>query len=133
MKVLVIGGAGYIGSHVQKQLLEEGFDVAVFDDLSTGSEINLLPQTEFIHGSILDKDALNEAMGRHIDGVVHLAAKKAVGESMLCPEIYAENNICGSLNILNAMAANGVRHIVFSSSAAVYGMPQYIPVDEKHR
>ena len=96
MKVLVIGGAGYIGSHVQKQLLEEGFDVAVFDDLSTGSEINLLPQTEFIHGSILDKDALNEAMGRHIDGVVHLAAKKAVGESMLCPEIYAENNICGS-------------------------------------
>ncbi len=132
MKVLVIGGAGYIGSHVQKQLLEEGFDVAVFDDLSTGSEINLLPQTEFIHGSILDKDALNEAMGRHIDGVVHLAAKKAVGESMLCPEIYAENNICGSLNILNAMAANGVRHIVFSSSAAVYGMPQYIPVDEKH-
>lgn len=132
MKVLVIGGAGYIGSHVQKQLLEEGFDVAVFDDLSTGSEINLLPQTEFIRGSILDKDALNEAMGRHIDGVVHLAAKKAVGESMLCPEIYAENNICGSLNILNAMAANGVRHIVFSSSAAVYGMPQYIPVDEKH-
>ena len=132
MRVLVIGGAGYIGSHVQKQLLEEGFDVAVFDDLSTGSEINLLPQTEFIRGSILDKDALNEAMGRHIDGVVHLAAKKAVGESMLCPEIYAENNICGSLNILNAMAANGVRHIVFSSSAAVYGMPQYIPVDEKH-
>lgn len=132
MRVLVIGGAGYIGSHVQKQLLEEGFDVAVFDDLSTGSEINLLPQTEFICGSILDKDALNEAMGRHIDGVVHLAAKKAVGESMLCPEIYAENNICGSLNILNAMAANGVRHIVFSSSAAVYGMPQYIPVDEKH-
>lgn len=132
MKILVIGGAGYIGSHVQKQLLEEGFDVVVFDDLSTGSEINLLPKTEFIRGCILDKDALNVAMGRNIDGVVHLAAKKAVGESMLCPEIYAENNICGSINVLNAMVTYGVRHIVFSSSAAVYGIPQYIPVNEKH-
>ncbi len=131
-KILVAGGAGYIGSHVQKQLLEEGYAVVVFDDLSSGDKTNLLPGAEFIEGNVLDKAALHAAMSRGIDGVVHLAAKKAVGESMVKPEIYAENNITGALNILNAMTANGVKHIVFSSSAAVYGMPEYSPVDEQH-
>lgn len=131
-RILVAGGAGYIGSHVQKQLLEEGFDVLVYDNLSSGDKINLLPKAEFIQGDILDKEKLDEAMRQNIDGVVHLAAKKAVGESMLYPEIYAENNISGSINILNAMVKNNVKHIVFSSSAAVYGMPQYVPIDEKH-
>ncbi|MBO5038519.1 MAG: UDP-glucose 4-epimerase GalE [Alphaproteobacteria bacterium] len=130
--MLVAGGAGYIGSHVQKQLLEEGFEVLVFDDLSSGDEVNILDGAEFIRGNILDKDVLDMAMSQDIDGVVHLAAKKAVGESMVYPEMYAENNISGSINILNAMVNNGVKHIVFSSSAAVYGMPQYVPIDEKH-
>ncbi len=130
--ILVVGGAGYIGSHVQKQLLDEGFEVLVYDNLSSGDKINLLPKSEFIEGDILDKDKLNYAMKQNIDGVVHLAAKKAVGESMLHPEIYAENNISGSINILNAMVKNNVRYIVFSSSAAVYGMPQYNPIDENH-
>lgn len=131
-RILVAGGAGYIGSHVQKQLLEEGFEVLVFDDLSSGDRVNVLPEAEFIEGSILDKKAIGSAMAQSIDGVVHLAAKKAVGESMIHPELYAENNISGSVNILNAMADNGVKHIVFSSSAAVYGMPLYTPIDEKH-
>lgn len=131
-KILVAGGAGYIGSHVQKQLLEDGFDVLVFDDLSSGDEVNILPEAEFIRGNILDKPVLDMAMAEGIDGVVHLAAKKAVGESMIKPEVYAENNLSGSINILNAMVKNGVKHIVFSSSAAVYGMPQYVPIDEKH-
>lgn len=131
-KILVAGGAGYIGSHVQKQLLEEGFDVLVYDNLSSGDRVNILPGATFIEGDILDKEALNNAMSLGIDGVVHLAAKKAVGESMLHPEIYAENNIVGSINILNAMSDNGVKHIVFSSSAAVYGLPQYTPIDENH-
>lgn len=131
-KILVAGGAGYIGSHVQKQLLEEGFEVLVFDDLSSGDEINILDGAEFIRGNILDKDVLDMAMSQDIDGVVHLAAKKAVGESMENPAKYAENNITGAINILNAMVNNGVKHIVFSSSAAVYGMPQYVPIDEKH-
>lgn len=131
-KILVAGGAGYIGSHVQKQLLEEGFEVLVFDDLSSGDEINILEGAEFIRGNILDKDVLDMAMSQNIDGVVHLAAKKAVGESMENPAKYAENNITGAINILNAMVNNGVKHIVFSSSAAVYGMPQYVPIDEKH-
>ena len=132
-RILVAGGAGYIGSHVQKQLLEDGFEVAVFDNLSSGDRKNILPGAAFIEGNILNKAALNAAMRQEIDGVVHLAAKKAVGESMVKPELYAENNISGSINILNAMAENGVKHIVFSSSAAVYGMPEYVPIDEDHR
>ncbi|MBO5284675.1 MAG: UDP-glucose 4-epimerase GalE, partial [Alphaproteobacteria bacterium] len=131
-KILVAGGAGYIGSHVQKQLLEEGFEVLVFDDLSSGDEVNILDGAEFIRGNILDKDVLDMAMSQDIDGVMHLAAKKAVGESMENPAKYAENNITGAINILNAMVSHGVKHIVFSSSAAVYGMPQYVPIDEKH-
>ena len=130
-KILVVGGAGYIGSHVQKQLIEDGFEVVVFDNLSSGDKSNILSGAKFIEGDILDKDALVKAMNG-VDGVVHLAAKKAVGESMEKPELYAENNLRGSLNILNAMVENGVRYIVFSSSAAVYGMPQYVPIDENH-
>lgn len=131
-KILVAGGAGYIGSHVVKAILKAGHQAVVYDDLSSGQKINLFPQAEFIQGDILDYAALKEAMSRNIDAVVHLAGKKAVGESMLVPEKYAVNNITGALNIINAMAECGVKHIVFSSSAAVYGMPEYLPVDEKH-
>lgn len=131
-RILVVGGAGYIGSHVQKQLLDEKFEVLVYDNLSSGNKINLLPGAEFIEGDILDKVKLDYAMGQGIDGIVHLAAKKAVGESMLYPEIYAENNISGSINILNAMVKNNVKYIIFSSSAAVYGTPLYTPLDENH-
>ncbi len=132
MKVLVIGGAGYIGSHVVKNLLACGHEVAVFDDLSSGHEINLFPQTEFVRGDITDSEALAKVMQKGFDAVVHLAAKKAVGESMENPQKYAINNLCGTINILNAMADNGVKYMVFSSSAAVYGIPQYLPIDEKH-
>ena len=83
-------------------------------------------------GDILDVSALNEAMSKNVDAVIHLAAKKAVGESMTNPEKYALNNIAGAINVLNAMSQNNVRMLVFSSSAAVYGEPQYLPVDEEH-
>lgn len=131
MHILVIGGAGYIGSHVVKSLLQDGMKVTVFDDLSTGQQVNLFKDAAFIHGSILDIPALEKAMD-DVDGVVHLAAKKAVGESMEQPEKYAMNNITGTLNILNTMAQKGIKNFVFSSSAAVYGMPQYVPIDENH-
>ena len=131
-KVLVIGGAGYIGSHVVKELLENGFEVTVFDNMSSGLEENLFPEAGFIKGDILDRPALDKAVAQNVNAVVHLAGKKAVGESMEKPEIYAQNNITGAVNILNAMVENGVKHLVFSSSAAVYGMPQYLPLDEKH-
>ena len=129
MRVLVIGGAGYIGSHVALDLLEKGHEVCVYDNLSTGQRVNLFPQAKFIEGDILDQKALADAM-TGMDAVVHLAAKKAVGESMEKPEIYANNNITGTLNVLNAMAQKGVRKIVFSSSAAVYGMPDVSRLDE---
>lgn len=129
MKVLVVGGAGYIGSHVAKALMLKGHEVMVYDNLSTGQEINLFKQNRFIKGDILDYPALVEAM-RGQDAVVHLAAKKAVGESMENPMLYSVNNISGSLNILNAMVECGAKYIVFSSSAAVYGMPEVSTIDE---
>ena len=131
-KILVVGGAGYIGSHVVKELLEKGHNVVVFDNFSTGQEINLFEKAELVRGDILDIQTLEGAMRENIDAVIHMAAKKAVGESMENPSLYAENNITGSINILNAMLKCGVKHIVFSSSAAVYGMPKYLPVDEAH-
>ena len=131
VKVLVVGGAGYIGSHVVKALLQSGHRVTVYDNLSSGQKINLFSEAGFVEADILDFAALDKAMAGQ-EAVVHLAAKKAVGESMEKPELYAENNITGSLNIMKAMLKNGVENMVFSSSAAVYGMPEYLPIDEKH-
>lgn len=131
-KVLVIGGAGYIGSHVVKALLEDGFGVTVYDNLSTGQTCNLFKDAEFVEGDIADCALLEKTMSKGFDAVVHLAGKKAVGESMENPQFYARNNINGSINIFNAMVNTGVENIVFSSTAAVYGMPQYLPIDEKH-
>ena len=143
MKILVIGGAGYIGSHVVSDFLDQGHEITVFDNLSSGLRENLFPKAQFIHGTIMDYQALldicrgsaspvRSSESAAFDAVVHLAAFKAAGESMLKPEKYSFNNICGTINILNAMADSGIKYIVFSSSAAVYGEPQYLPIDEKH-
>jgi UDP-glucose 4-epimerase len=131
VRILVIGGAGYIGSHVVRALLDEGGDVAVFDNLSTGCPENLFPEAAFIKGDILDYPALVAAM-RGSEAAVHLAAAKAAGESMLKPEKYSTQNLCGTVNILNAAVEAGVGRLVFSSSAAVYGEPKYLPMDESH-
>lgn len=130
MRILVVGGAGYIGSHVVKELLDNGVEVRVYDNLSTGQKINLFEKAEFIEGDILDIPALEKAM-QGVDGVVHLAAKKAVGESMEKPDMYALNNLNGTVNVLNAMVKNNVKNIVFSSTAAVYGMPDKSLLDEQ--
>jgi UDP-glucose 4-epimerase len=103
----------------------------VYDNLSSGLRENLFPEAAFIHGDILNYTHLAAAM-KGMDALVHLAAFKAVGESMVKPEKYSINNINGTMHILNAASETGVRYIVFSSSAAVYGEPQYVPVDEKH-
>lgn len=132
MKVLVIGGAGYIGSHVCLEMMEAGHEVTVYDNLSSGLRENLFEGERFIQGDVLDAEGLARAMSEGFDGVVHLAAFKAAGESMLAPEKYARNNINGTINILNAMCGAGIGRFVFSSSAAVYGEPTYLPVDEKH-
>lgn len=131
VNVLVIGGAGYIGSHVVRELLDESYSVTVFDNFSSGLRINLHPPAKFVHGDILRPDQLLAAMEGH-DAIIHLAAFKAAGESMIRPEKYALNNLNGTVNILNAASTAGIRRVVFSSSAAVYGEPEYLPIDEAH-
>ena len=132
MKTLIIGGAGYIGSHVAKEFLERGHSVTVYDNLSSGLRENLLPGADFVHGDIHDLPGLTQTMRPGFDAIVHLAASKAAGESMLNPEKYSRNNISGTLGILAAATETGVKNIVFSSSAAVYGEPEYLPIDERH-
>ena len=129
--ILVVGGAGYIGSHVVKALRDAGRKPVVFDNLSTGLRENLFPEIPFIHGDLLIPEQVRAAM-RGIRSVVHLAALKAAGDSMLEPERYALHNLNGTVNLLHAAGTAGVRHFVFSSSAAVYGEPQYLPLDENH-
>lgn len=133
MKIAVIGGAGYIGSHVVRELLDFGNEIFVYDNLSSGLRENLFKEANFFHGDILDVQRLDEFFATvKPEGIVHLAALKAAGESMLLPEKYSVHNITGSLNILNACSKHGVKYIVFSSSAAVYGSPKYLPIDENH-
>ena len=133
MKVLIIGGAGYIGSHVARLFADSGLSVDVADNLSTGRKDNLFPEYGFFQGDILDYPWLEGLMKRGgYKAVVHLAAAKAAGESMIVPQKYATQNITGTINILNAACEAGIEALVFSSSAAVYGEPAYLPVDEEH-
>ena len=134
MKVVVVGGAGYIGSHVVLSALEKGFEVTIFDNLSTGLKININKNANFIEGSINSSSDLKKLFEKEkYDGLIHLAASKAAGESMKNPIKYAENNIMGGMNLLSKSIKYGIKRFVFSSSAAVYGTPQYIPIDEKHQ
>ena len=132
MKVLVIGGAGYIGSHVVKEMMKAGHKVTVFDNLSSGLRCNLFPQNDFIYGNILIPADLEAAFSQGFDAFVHLAAFKAAGESMILPEKYSVNNITGTINILNAAVKFDCKKMIFSSSAAVFGAPEYLPMDEDH-
>ena len=132
MRALIIGGAGYIGSHVARHFLDNGHQVTVFDNLSTGQMVNIFPDEDFIKGDILNPAELDSAMAGGYDLIIHLAAFKAAGESMEKPEKYSVNNITGTINILNAAVKAGIQNLVFSSSAAVYGEPAYLPIDEEH-
>ena len=132
LSTLVIGGAGYIGSHVVLDLCEKDYDVTVFDNLSTGHKINVDARANFVQGDILHGDELKVVFDKSYDVIFHFAALKAAGESMVEPGKYATGNITGTINILNHMIENNVKHIVFSSTAAVYGMPEYQPIDESH-
>ena len=129
-KVLVVGGAGYIGSHVAYELLNEGYSVRIYDDFSNGLHRRVDGKfRDVVEGDILDREKLIEAM-HGIDAVIHLAAKKAVGESVTNPLKYYENNVGGTLNILAAMSVKKVKTIVFSSSAAVYSPNDKDAVEE---
>ncbi|MEC9486390.1 MAG: UDP-glucose 4-epimerase GalE [Prosthecochloris sp.] len=132
MNILVIGGAGYIGSHVTRAFLDNGCRVTVFDNLSTGTRQNLFGDAEFVHGDIMRPEQLREVMAGGFDACVHLAALKAAGQSMSDPASYASANISGTINILNAMLDAGIGTMIFSSSAAIFGSPAYLPIDEDH-
>lgn len=132
MKILVAGGAGYIGSHMVRMLDSLGHAVVTFDDLSAGFHDAVLGG-KFVHGSLHDKFALKALFGLHqFDAVVHFAGSIAVGESVRDPAKYYQNNLTGTLNLLDAMREHGVSKIVFSSTAAIFGVPQYVPIDEAH-
>ena len=131
MNILVTGGAGYIGSHVVMHLCEAGHDVMVIDDLSLGDKKAVDSKATFIQGSILNKEDLNRCLN-DIETVIHLAAFKSAGESMKNPQKYSENNILGTLTLLQWMIEHSINNIIFSSTAAVYGYPEYLPLDEKH-
>jgi UDP-glucose 4-epimerase len=132
MNILVTGGAGYIGSHMVRMLNDLGHLVVTFDDLSTGFRDAVLGG-EFVKGSLNDKASLNALFGRFkFDAVMHFAGSISVGESVNDPAKYYQNNLGGTINLLDAMRVHGVNKVVFSSTAAIFGVPQYVPIDESH-
>lgn len=131
MNILVTGGAGYIGSVMTDVLVDLGHDVTVFDNLSRGHRDAVSPQATFVEGDLLNRDAIRSTLTRRtIDAVIHLAGDALVGESMENPGKYYRTNVIGGLTLLDAMRDAGIRPIVFSSSCAVYGAPEKIPMDE---
>ena len=131
MKWMLTGGAGYIGAHILRALHDQGHDVVVLDDLSTGLRRKVSEGVPFVEASILDTDSVTRALTNHrVDGVIHLAAKKSVGESVEQPHMYFEQNVQGTMALLDAIKAADVHHMVLSSSAAVYGSPDVDAVTE---
>jgi UDP-glucose 4-epimerase len=128
MRLLVTGGAGYVGSVVAAQLLEAGHEVVVLDDLSTGHADGVPSGAGFVRGSV--REAAADVLARGMDAVLHFAARSLVGESVAKPGLYWSNNLGGTLALLAAMREAGVRRIVFSSTAAVYGEPERVPIEE---
>ena len=136
--ILVTGGAGYIGSHCVLALLKKGNEVVVFDNLSTGHQetvdtLEKIGNLHFVKGDLQNLSDISKVFDDfNIEAVVHFAAFSQVGESMKNPQKYYYNNVYGTLNLLNAMIEHDVKKIVFSSTAATYGEPEYVPIDEKH-
>jgi UDP-glucose 4-epimerase len=131
MKIFVVGGAGYIGSVCSELLLNEGHEVAIFDNLSEGHRDAVDSRTHFIEGELADRQQIQAALSTlRPDAIMHFAANALVGESMQNPSKYFRNNICNGLNLLDAMVAAGVRRIIFSSTCALFGPPDRLPIDE---
>lgn len=134
MSILILGGAGYIGSHTALELVRTGREVVVADSLVTGFNNAVPEEARFYRGDIRDFDFLNELFHREkIDAVIHFAAYSLVGESVISPLKYYDNNLCGTKVLLEAMVKNNVKKIVFSSTAATYGEPENIPILESDR
>jgi UDP-glucose 4-epimerase len=130
VKVLVTGGAGYIGSVVASQLVDAGHETVVLDDLSRGHREAVPEGARLLQGNLMEVEFARETISEGFDGVLHFAALSLVSESVEQPEIYYRNNVCGTLNLLEAMREAGTGRLVFSSTAAVYGEPVEIPIQE---
>jgi len=130
LQILVTGGAGYIGGMIALTLAQQGHSVIVYDNLCHSSRALLPAGVEFVEGELADRKGLEKLLSSGFDGVIHLAALIEAGESMLKPELYFRNNSASTLTLLEAMLATGVRRIVFSSTAAVYGEPEVTPIRE---
>jgi UDP-glucose 4-epimerase len=130
VKLLVTGGAGYIGSIVAQQLLDAGHEVVVLDNLSRGHREAVPGGARFVEVDLLDAERLHEAVAEGFDGALHFAAFALVAESVAQPQLYYRNNVVGSLNLLDALRAADVQRLVFSSTCAVYGEPEVVPMDE---
>ena len=132
MKVLVLGGAGYIGSHTVYELIDNGIDAVVIDNLETGFMEAVHPNATFYKGDLRDRAFLDSVLTKEndIDAVIHFAANSQVGESMINPLKYYDNNLCGTKILLEALVAHGIDKIVFSSTAATYGEPESVPIYE---
>lgn len=134
MAILVLGGAGYIGSHTVYALCEAGRDVVIVDNLETGFRQAVHPNARFYEGDISDKEFMNQVFDKEdITGVIHFAAYSLVGESVTKPLEYYENNLCKTRDFLAVMVEKGVKNIVFSSTAATYGEPEQVPIMESDR
>jgi UDP-glucose 4-epimerase len=131
MKILVVGGAGYIGSVCAELLLDEGHGVTIFDNLTEGHRRAIDPRAEFVEGDLVDRQSIDKTIAKQRpDAVMHFAANALVGESMQNPSKYFRNNIANGLNLLDAMVGAGVEKIVFSSTCAIFGPPERVPIDE---
>lgn len=131
MTILVLGGAGYIGSHTVYELIDRGEDVVIIDNLETGHMEAIHPKARFYKGDIRDRAFLDSVFDKEkIDAVIHFAANSLVGESMVNPLKYYDNNLCGTKVLLESMVAHGIDKIVFSSTAATYGEPEKLPILE---
>src|SRR5256885_5407329 len=131
MKILVVGGAGYIGSVCAELLLDEGHGVSVFDNLSEGHRRALDPRAEFVEGDLQDRPSIEKTLAKQRpDAVMHFAANALVGESMQDPSKYFRNNSANGLNLLDAIVAAGVGKIIFSSTCAIFGPPERLPIAE---
>lgn len=132
MNILVCGGAGYIGAHMCKLLAAQGHDVTVFDNLSTG-HAEAVRWGKLVQGDLLNSEDINNALKqRTYAAVMHFSARSLVGESMVKPNLYYQNNVAGTANLLDAMVKHSIQAFIFSSTAAIYGMPKYTPIDEQH-
>ena len=134
MAVLVLGGAGYIGSHTVYELIDNGLDVVIADNLETGYREAVHPKARFYQGDIRNRSFIDHVFdSEKIDAVIHFAANSLVGESMTNPLKYYDNNLCGTKVLLESMLAHGIDKIVFSSTAATYGEPEQIPILESDK